>query len=101
MGKFANYILHEKIRETRHSIIYRGQKEKEAESCIIKVLKVRYPAPSDMARFKQEYKLVKKLDADSIIRVYDLVEYDGTYAIIEEDFDGVSLKDIIKTKNSR
>ena len=43
MEKFANYVLREKIQETRNSIIYRGHIEKEAQQFIIKLLKSRYP----------------------------------------------------------
>src|SRR4030043_1843753 len=98
MEKFADYILREKIHETSNSFIYRGQKENQPQSLIIKVLKTKYPTPSEIARFKQEFNLVKNLDLDGIIKTYDLIEYNDSYAIIEEDFDGISLKKIIKTK---
>ncbi|MCX5848881.1 MAG: diguanylate cyclase [Deltaproteobacteria bacterium] len=98
MEKFANYILLEKINETRNSIIYRGHKENESQPVIIKILKTMYPTPSEIARFKQEYNLVKKLDIENIIKILDLVENNDKYAIIEEDFGGVSLKEILKTK---
>ena len=98
MEKFANYILQEKIHETRNSIIYRGHKENETQPVIIKLLKTKYPTPSEIARFKQEYNLVKKLDIENIIKIFDLVEHDNKYAIIEEDFGGISLKEILKTK---
>ncbi len=98
MEKFANYVLQEKIHETRNSIIYRGHKENESQPFIIKLLKTVYPTPSEIARFKQEYNLVKKLDIKNIIKIIDLVEDNNKYAIIEEDFGGVSLKDMLKTK---
>ncbi len=98
MEKFSEYTLQEKIHETRNSIIYRGKKENEANTVIIKVLKTKYPTPSEVARFKQEYSLVKNLNVDGIIKTYDLVKYHDAYAIIEEDFDGISLKELIKTK---
>ncbi|MBN1363622.1 MAG: diguanylate cyclase [Syntrophaceae bacterium] len=99
MEKFADYILQEKINETRNSIIYRGHKENEAQQFIIKLLRTKYPTPSEIARFKQEYNLVKKLDIKNIIKIFDLVEYDDKYAIIEEDFGGKSLKETLKAEN--
>ncbi|MDD5524455.1 MAG: serine/threonine-protein kinase, partial [Smithella sp.] len=96
MEKFANYILREKIHETRNSIIYRGNKENETQPLIIKLLKTAYPTPSEIARFKQEYNLVKKLDIQNIIKIFDLVEHDDKYAIIEEDFGGESIKEKLK-----
>ena len=96
MEKFANYILRGKIHETRNSIIYRGNKENETQPLIIKLLKTAYPTPSEIARFKQEYNLVKKLDIQNIIKIFDLVEHDDKYAIIEEDFGGESIKETLK-----
>jgi diguanylate cyclase (GGDEF)-like protein len=96
MEIFSDYILDEKIHETRSSIIYRGHKQNEPQPVIIKLLKTAYPTPSEIARFKQEYNLVRSLDMQSIIKIFDLVEYDNKYAIIEEDFGGISLKEKIK-----
>ncbi|MFA6009854.1 MAG: AAA family ATPase [Desulfobacteraceae bacterium] len=97
MEEFCNYILLEKISETRHSVIWRGLKKNENQSLIIKVLKTKYPAPSEIARFRQGYHRVKNLDTDGIVKTYDLVEYDNRFAIIEENFDGISLKKQIAT----
>ena len=72
MEKFGNYILQEKIHETRNSIIYRGHKENESQSFIIKLLKTMYPTPSEIARFRQEYKLIKGLDIEGVIKTFDL-----------------------------
>ena len=98
MEKFANYILQERIHETRHSVVYRGKKEDEDKSVIIKVFKTKDPTPSEIARFRQEYNLVKNLDIDGIVKTYDLVEDSNRYAIIEEDFNGVSLTKLIESK---
>ncbi|MFA6009847.1 MAG: AAA family ATPase, partial [Desulfobacteraceae bacterium] len=98
MKEFGNFILHEKIYETRHSVIYRGQKDNVGHSLIIKVLKTKYPTPSEIARFRQEYNRVKNLDMAGIVKIYDLIEYDNKFAIIEEDSDGISLKERIRTK---
>ncbi|ESP62875.1 hypothetical protein SMITH_77 [Smithella sp. ME-1] len=96
MEKFADYILNEKLHETRNSIVYRGHKENETRPLIIKVLKTAYPTPSEIARFKQEYNLVKELNIQNIIKIFDLVEHENKYAIIEEDFGGISLKETFR-----
>jgi len=98
MGKFADYILREKIHETRHSIIYRGHKENESQPFIIKLLKTIYPTPSEIARFKQEYELIKNLDLEGVIKTFDIINYDNRFALILEDFNGVSLKSLLDEK---
>jgi serine/threonine protein kinase len=97
MDKIPGYLLLEKISETRNSIVYRGQKENEKQTVIIKILKAFLPSPSDTARFKREYNLVKALDMEGIVKVLDLVPCNSSYAIIQEDFSGISLKALLKS----
>jgi len=99
METFADYILTEKIHETRNSVIYRGHKKNEGEPLIIKLLKTVNPTASEIARFIQEYRLLKTLNIPNIIKIYDLVRDNDRYAIIEEDFGGISLKERLKDKN--
>ncbi len=98
MEKFADYLLSKKIHETRNSIIYRGHKENENVPVIIKLLKTKCPTPSEIARFTQEYNLLRTLDIQNVIKIYELVKDDDQYAIIEEDFGGISLKDSLRSK---
>jgi len=95
MEKFGNYVLREKIHETRNSIIYRGHKENDSQPFIIKLLKTKYPTPSEIARFRQEYELIKSLDLQGVIKTFDIVSHDNGFALILEDFDGVSIKSLL------
>ncbi len=95
MEKFANYILREKIHETQNSIIYRGHKENEAQQFIIKLLRTRYPTPSEIARFRQEYDLIKGLDLEGVIKTFDIIIHGDGFALILEDFDGISIKSLL------
>jgi diguanylate cyclase (GGDEF)-like protein len=98
MEKFGNYVLQEKIHETRNSIIYRGHKENESQPFIVKLLKTKYPSPSEIARFRQEYELIKGLDLDGVIKTFDIISQDDGLALILEDFDGVSIKSLLGNK---
>lgn len=98
MEIFGNYILQEKIQETRNSIIYRGHKENDPQSCIVKVLKTKYPTESEIARFRQEYDLIKGIDLEGVIKTFDIVIHDDGFALILEDFDGVSIKSLLEKK---
>ncbi|MCP4134720.1 MAG: AAA family ATPase [bacterium] len=98
MEKILNYTLLEKIEETRGSLIYRGGKENEDKTVIIKVFKSASPTRTEIARFRQEYEIIKKIDIDGAIKTHDILEVDGTIALVLEDFDGVSLKKILEEK---
>jgi predicted ATPase/serine phosphatase RsbU (regulator of sigma subunit)/tRNA A-37 threonylcarbamoyl transferase component Bud32 len=100
MEKIQDYVIIEKIAETRGSLVYRGRKEDEQDTVVIKVLKTRYPSLSEIARYKQEYELIKSIDLDGVIKTYDLLEHNGKFALILEDFDGVSLKEMLEKKKS-
>lgn len=95
---FGDYLLNDKIHETRYSVIYRGRKEQDSQNLIIKILKTHYPTPSDIARFRQGYAQLKHADIDGIIRTIDLIEHDNRFAIVEENFDGIPLRMRIRSR---
>ncbi|MBU1168618.1 MAG: AAA family ATPase [Proteobacteria bacterium] len=97
MADFGPYHFKEKLPETMHSVVYRGNKESEDRSVIIKVLKTKYPTPPEIARFRQGLQRVRNLDMDGIIKTFDLVEHDNRFAIIEEDFNGTPLSELIRS----
>lgn len=95
MEKVGHYTLREKIHETGHSVIYRGYKDEESQPVIVKLLKTLYPSPSEIARFRQEYELIKSINLDGVIKTYDLISEDDRFVLILEDFNGVSLKSLL------
>jgi len=97
--KVQDYEIIEKIAETRGSVIYRATKEGSDHTVILKTLKAKFPTPSEIARFRQEYKRIKNIRADNIVEIIDIVGYKGSFALVLEDFDGVSLKTLITEKS--
>ena len=84
-------ILHEGPR----TMVYRAV-HAEGEKVIIKMLRARRPAPSEIARLEQELELTRALDIPDIVRVHDLVRSEQGYALIKEDMGGVSLESMAK-----
>lgn len=95
MENVGQYTLRERIHETGHSVIYRGFKDDESRPVIIKLLKTLYPSPSEIARFRQEYELIKSIDLDGVIKTFDLISQDDRFVLVLEDFNGVSLKSFL------
>lgn len=95
MEKLANYTIVAQIAETRKSIVYRGEREDDHKPVILKVLKTHSPTPAEVARFKQAYAMVQKLDLDGVIKIYAFVEGSHGYAIVEENFAGYPLTRLI------
>jgi PAS domain S-box-containing protein len=99
MEKFGDYILQKKIHETKTSTTYRGRKENEPKSFIIKLLKTLRSTPSEIAQFRQEYELIKNLEIESVVKTFDIINYKGGVALILEDFEGVSIKNYLNKKD--
>jgi serine/threonine protein kinase len=57
----------------------------------IKVLAVKYPTDRDLLEFRHQYTIAKNLDVPGIIRHYSLEVYEQGYALVMEDFGGISL----------
>jgi len=98
MKQIKDYTIIEKIAESKNSIVYKGKRDSDNLPVVIKTINAEFPSLSAIARFKQEFELIKKLEIDGIVRAYDVTEYDSSFAIILEDFGGISLSEILKNK---
>lgn len=98
MSAIANYQIVSKIYESANSLVYRAVPNSSAQPVILKVLKEDYPTPLELTRYKQEYEITRSLKIDGAIKVYNLLPYGSTLAMIVEDFGGESLDILMKSK---
>ncbi|MGA1867914.1 MAG: AAA family ATPase [bacterium] len=98
MDQILDYQIIEQVDETTTTIVFRAQKENESESVILKIIKAEYPSPVDIARFKQELDMIKKIESDGIIKMHDVMPYKNTFVLVLEDFKGIRLDKIIQSK---
>lgn len=96
MRAIANYLLTEKIYESLNSEVYRGIKDSDGKTFIVKVLKEEYPNPDELIRYRQEYKIVRQLDIDGVVKAYSLESERKNPAIILEDFGASSLEKLMQ-----
>ncbi len=99
MITLANYRITEQIYEGSRSRVYRGMREDDAKSVIIKVLKQEYPTRQELTRYKQEYEIISSLNLEGVIRAYSLETYQRGFVIVLEDFGGESLKTLLKNRS--
>lgn len=95
----AGYQVQEQLYESENSLIYRGRREAEEQSVILKMLKQPYPPPEKIAWFRREYELTRSLDLEKVIKVYNLTTDQHRPVIVLEDFGGESLE--LHLKNRR
>ncbi len=96
MQKISDYTILEELAHTKRSLVYRGRKDNESKTVIIKVLNARYSSPSEIARFKQEYNLIRSIDDEGVIKTFDIFSQNGNFAIILEDFGGIPIKSVLE-----
>jgi predicted ATPase/signal transduction histidine kinase len=89
---FPGYSITEQIYSGSRTIVYRGIREKDQKPVIIKLMRNEYPSFNEVAQFRNQYNITKNLDLPGIVKTYSLENYRNGYAIVMEDFGGISLQ---------
>jgi histidine kinase len=92
-----DYYLTETVHEGSHTVIYRGLSLKNQQRVILKILKADVTSLEATARLLHEYKTVAHLDLPGVVKVLKQETYKNRLAIVFEDFDGQSLKQLLNT----
>ncbi|MBE8997993.1 AAA family ATPase [Nostoc sp. LEGE 12447] len=98
MITLSNYQIIELIDEGIKTAVYRARRNQDGHIVVIKLLKTEYPELRDIAAFKHEYELIKDLDIPGVIQAHSLEKYNNGFAIVLENFDGISLYKTIQTE---
>ena len=95
MITIPGYQIIAQIYESANSVVYRGKREQDNQSVILKILKQDYPTAEELTRYKQEYEITRNLNTDGVVKAYALEPYHRTLVIILEDFGASSLKQLM------
>lgn len=98
MLNLTGYTITEKLYEGTKTIVYRGYDNQNQNSYIIKALKEQYPDPKRVAQLHHEYELMKDLDLPSVIKIHRLQKHQNSVALISEDIQGDSLRNILASR---
>ncbi|HAX80356.1 MAG TPA: serine/threonine protein kinase [Cyanobacteria bacterium UBA11372] len=94
------YHLEEQIYSGSRTVVYRGVQEKgEPRRVAIKLLRQEYPTFNDLLQFRNQYAIAKNLEIPGIVRLLCLESYRNSYALVMEDFVGVSLREYSQKGN--
>lgn len=83
--------LGEEIYASSHTRICRGHQRADGQPVILKMLQQVYPTPEEIAWFTREYEITRALQGPGVIKTYGLRTDQHRYAMVFEDFGGVSL----------
>ncbi|MFN6469623.1 MAG: AAA family ATPase [Nostoc sp. SerVER01] len=87
------YRITEELYNGSRTVVYRGNRETDCLPVVIKLLKNPYPAFSELLSFRNQYTITKNLNSPLIVQTYSLQAYQNAYALVMEDFGGISLKE--------
>ncbi|WP_086762564.1 ATP-binding sensor histidine kinase [Nostoc sp. 106C] len=79
------------IIEQLYSTVYRGIRDVDRQPVIIKYLNRDYPTFSELLQFRNQYEIAKNLNLPGVVQPYSLERHCNSYALVMEDFGGVSL----------
>nr|WP_323808785.1 serine/threonine-protein kinase PknK [Nostoc sphaeroides] len=99
--KISGYQLIEEIYNGSRTIVYRGYRESDSLPVAIKLLKNPYPSFNELVQFRNQYTIAKNLNSSLIVQTYSLEVYQNAYALVMEDFGGISLKDYFARVQTR
>ncbi|WP_293126309.1 ATP-binding sensor histidine kinase [Microcoleus sp. bin38.metabat.b11b12b14.051] len=92
MIELTGYQILDRIYSGTRTIVYRGTRLCDRTPVTIKVLRNEYPSFSELLHFRNQYAIAKNLSFPGIIQTYSLESCRNGYALIVEDFGGISLK---------
>ncbi|MGF1987107.1 MAG: AAA family ATPase [Nostoc sp. ZfuVER08] len=93
IASIPGYSLSEQLYNGSRTIVYRGYRESDCLSVVIKLLKNPYPSFSELLSFRNQYTITKNLNSPLIVQTYSLEAYENGYVLVMEDFGGISLKE--------
>ena len=89
----------EKISEGITTTIYRGERICDRQVVAIAFLHDQYPSLSELNKFRNQYIITHNLDLDGAIKTYALENFGHGWALVMEDFAGVSWLDYVAARN--
>jgi predicted ATPase/signal transduction histidine kinase len=93
MIELTGYQILTRVYSGTRTLVYRGTRLWDQKPVAIKVLRNEYPSFSELLHFRNQYTIAKNLNLPGIIQTYSLEAYRNSYALIVEDFGGISLKE--------
>lgn len=92
MTTIPGFDLTEQLVDAERTIVYRGKRQSDGQSVIVKTNANEYPTPGEIARLKHELEFSRNLDIPGTIRALDLVQHGSQSWLVVEDVGGVAFR---------
>ncbi|MHC0067533.1 trifunctional serine/threonine-protein kinase/ATP-binding protein/sensor histidine kinase [Nostoc sp. UIC 10890] len=87
------YDISEELYNGSRTQVYRGYRKVDQQPVVVKLLKNPYPSFNELLLFRNQYTIAKNLNSPLIVQTYSLEPCQNGYALVMEDFRGISLKE--------
>ncbi|MDR9893209.1 trifunctional serine/threonine-protein kinase/ATP-binding protein/sensor histidine kinase [Aetokthonos hydrillicola Thurmond2011] len=94
--QLTGYQILDQLYASSRVEIYKAKELANQKPVVVKLLKSEYPSFSELAQFRNQYNIAKNINLPEVIKTYNIIPYRKSYALIMEDFGGISLKTMIK-----
>jgi predicted ATPase/signal transduction histidine kinase len=88
---FLGYHINEQIYAGTRTLVYRGLRSENGQPVAIKLLRNDFPCFNELVHFRNQYVIAKNLEIPGSVKAYSLETYQNHYALVMEDFGGISL----------
>ncbi|MEG5065831.1 AAA family ATPase [Microcoleus sp. B3-A4] len=85
------YQINEEVYAGNRTLVYRGLRSSNGQPVAIKLLRNDFPSFNELVHFRNQYVIAKNLDIPGSVKAYSLESYHNHYALVMEDFGGISL----------
>ncbi|MDX2228273.1 MAG: AAA family ATPase [Leptolyngbyaceae cyanobacterium bins.349] len=87
------YEIGERIYSSSRTLVYRGRRTTDQQPVVIKLLQNPYPSFTELVQFRNQYAITSNLMLPGVVQSYSLETHENRFALVMEDFGGISLKD--------
>ena len=94
-----NYKTIEVIYSSLNSTVFKALNIEKNENVIIKTLNNEFNDSISISKIKNEYELLKKLQGEHVVKVYEFLKFENKFSIVIEDFGGIPLSQYIKNND--
>lgn len=101
MVQLTGYQILEQLYTGPKTLVYRGRRNTDNCPVIIKLLQKEYPSFGELIQFRNQYNITKNLSLPNITHAYALEIYRNGYALVMEDFGGISLKQWLRSQQQQ
>jgi predicted ATPase/GAF domain-containing protein len=98
MPAILGYEIIEELYESNLSLVYRGTADRGQDTVILKILKLEYPTPEQITKYKLEYSINCSLNLEGVAKAHSLEKYQNSLVMILED-GGDSLKRLLSLRS--